>query len=132
MVAAVILFYREPLITQNFLAKRSVGAIGMAFEEYSMFLISFWILTDLFIILCHLWAFFELLSYIGFWYNGSKLTLNRKEQIEAYYGFAKLYYSESHKEHRECSICLVTFEDQKDKVIALPCDARHYFHVKCI
>ena len=35
------------------------------------------------------------------------------------------------KEHEECSICLMPF-DETSKVIPLPCDTRHYFHAKCI
>ena len=32
---------------------------------------------------------------------------------------------------KECIICMETFEDNQ-KVTALPCDERHYFHSKCI
>ena len=33
--------------------------------------------------------------------------------------------------YKECTICMESFK-QGDKVIALPCDKRHYFHSECI
>ena len=35
-------------------------------------------------------------------------------------------------EHAECVICLEAFEPKKARVVALPCDVRHYFHMDCI
>ena len=32
---------------------------------------------------------------------------------------------------KECAICMETYKEDQ-KVIALPCDERHYFHTDCI
>ena len=50
----------------------------------------------------------------------SVLSLNESEYNESIF-----------TSHKECAFCMESFE-LGQKIIALPCDVRHFFHSKCI
>ena len=56
----------------------------------------------------------------------------KQRKLDAIWNCARPYNPTLFTEHKECVICMIEFENKKSKVIVLPCDVRHYFHVKCI
>ena len=42
------------------------------------------------------------------------------------------YLKSMHTSINFCSVCMHNFRNANCKITYLPCDARHYFHAKCI
>lgn len=42
------------------------------------------------------------------------------------------YLENKHKSLKFCTICMSDFKNARDNITYLPCDARHFFHAKCV